>query len=164
MSKAPITPLALRAPELIAQAPFDHSIDIWSFGCLVYELLTGTPLFPVACIGGAQDDMDSCDDDHILQMNGVLGPLPEYITSRWSRQSKYFDDEGMLVNSMIDGPPDIIRWHSLEELFKENKSDEISEEEEGVVLDLLRSIFKYETKERPEAEDLLGHTWFQRGF
>lgn len=59
VSKDPVTPMGLRAPELILKAPFNHSIDIWSFGCPVYELLTGTPLFPLA-------NMDNCDDDHLL--------------------------------------------------------------------------------------------------
>jgi serine/threonine protein kinase len=31
----PITPTALRAPELILTKSWDMSIDIWSFGCLV---------------------------------------------------------------------------------------------------------------------------------
>ena len=31
----PVTPVALRAPELIFKESWDMSIDIWSFGCLV---------------------------------------------------------------------------------------------------------------------------------
>ncbi|KAF8251481.1 kinase-like protein [Wilcoxina mikolae CBS 423.85] len=32
-----VTPRGLRAPEIVFGLPFDHSIDIWSFGCLVFE-------------------------------------------------------------------------------------------------------------------------------
>ena len=36
-----------RAPELIFGATlYDHSIDVWSVGCVVAELLLGQPLFP----------------------------------------------------------------------------------------------------------------------
>ena len=36
-----------RAPELIlACNRYDHSIDIWSVGCMLFELLTRTALFP----------------------------------------------------------------------------------------------------------------------
>ena len=29
------------APEVLFQMPYDYSCDIWSFGCMVYGLLTG---------------------------------------------------------------------------------------------------------------------------
>lgn len=36
-----------RAPELIlAINKYDSSIDIWAAGCIIFELLTRTPLFP----------------------------------------------------------------------------------------------------------------------
>jgi len=36
-----------RAPELIlACYKYDHSIDIWATGCIIFELLTKTPMFP----------------------------------------------------------------------------------------------------------------------
>lgn len=36
-----------RAPELILGSHFyDQSIDIWSAGCILFELMTRTPLFP----------------------------------------------------------------------------------------------------------------------
>ena len=36
-----------RAPELILGSnQYDCSIDIWSVGCILFELITRTPLFP----------------------------------------------------------------------------------------------------------------------
>ncbi|KAE8304588.1 Kinase, CMGC DYRK [Giardia duodenalis] len=35
-----------RAPEVILATPYDSRADIWSFGCVVCELLTGRVLFP----------------------------------------------------------------------------------------------------------------------
>jgi serine/threonine protein kinase len=106
--------------------------------------------------------MDSCDDDHLLRMTDYLGPLPKRLTARWSRSSKYFRDDGELFNTMISGPPGISdRFGPLENLFKQHKSDEIGEEEERLVLDLLRHVLRYEPEERPSAEDLLKHPWFQ---
>ena len=36
-----------RAPELIlACNRYDFSIDIWATGCIIFELLTKTPMFP----------------------------------------------------------------------------------------------------------------------
>ncbi|XP_018011706.1 serine/threonine-protein kinase fused [Hyalella azteca] len=38
------TPLYM-APELIEQQPYDQKADLWSLGCILFELLTGTPPF-----------------------------------------------------------------------------------------------------------------------
>lgn len=35
-----------RAPEVILGMPYDHKIDIWSFGCIAAELYLGYPIFP----------------------------------------------------------------------------------------------------------------------
>ncbi|KXN87249.1 Serine/threonine-protein kinase SRPK [Leucoagaricus sp. SymC.cos] len=41
-----ITPLTLRAPEVILGGPWDEKVDIWTFGCLVFTMLTKAHLFP----------------------------------------------------------------------------------------------------------------------
>ncbi|CAB3242027.1 unnamed protein product [Arctia plantaginis] len=38
------TPLYM-APELIEEKPYDHQADLWSLGCIVYELIAGQPPF-----------------------------------------------------------------------------------------------------------------------
>ncbi|XP_049959680.1 serine/threonine-protein kinase fused isoform X2 [Schistocerca serialis cubense] len=38
------TPLYM-APELIEESPYDHNADLWSLGCIVYELVAGAPPF-----------------------------------------------------------------------------------------------------------------------
>ena len=38
------TPLYM-APELIEEKPYDHTADLWSLGCILYELLVGQPPF-----------------------------------------------------------------------------------------------------------------------
>ncbi|KAL7638964.1 UNVERIFIED_CONTAM: hypothetical protein RMT77_010498 [Armadillidium vulgare] len=38
------TPLYM-APELIDENPYDHTADLWSLGCILFELLTGKPPF-----------------------------------------------------------------------------------------------------------------------
>lgn len=35
-----------RSPEVLIGARYDYKIDVWSFGCIVYELFIGSPLFP----------------------------------------------------------------------------------------------------------------------
>lgn len=39
------TPLYM-APEVMHEKPYDHQADLWSLGCIIYEVLTGHPPFP----------------------------------------------------------------------------------------------------------------------
>lgn len=34
-----------RAPEIVLGIPYTCAIDMWSFGCMMYEFYTGIPLF-----------------------------------------------------------------------------------------------------------------------
>ncbi|CAG9863595.1 unnamed protein product [Phyllotreta striolata] len=43
------TPLYM-APELIDEKPYDYTADLWSLGCIIYELLMGTPPFCTSSI------------------------------------------------------------------------------------------------------------------
>ncbi|KAL2302243.1 hypothetical protein Nmel_009663 [Mimus melanotis] len=38
------TPLYM-SPELVEERPYDHTTDLWSVGCILYELFVGTPPF-----------------------------------------------------------------------------------------------------------------------
>lgn len=80
ISKNPDTPKSLRAPKRLFGSPLDQTIDIRSFGCLLYELLTGYSLFHVM--------PDEHDDGHILEIIDQLGPLPERLFSKWGQFHK----------------------------------------------------------------------------
>lgn len=57
-----------RAPELIlACSKYDFSIDIWAVGCILFELLVRTPMFP-----------GDTEGVQIIEMQQILGPPSEY--------------------------------------------------------------------------------------
>ena len=81
-----------RSPEVIIGRGYDTSADMWSLGCMVFELLTGDLLFdPVA--GDGYDR----DEDHLAQMIELAGPPPgpEH-TSGGERSDVYFNSRGEL--------------------------------------------------------------------
>jgi serine/threonine protein kinase len=61
-----VVTLWYRAPEVILGGLYDLSIDIWSIGCILYEMITFSPLFP----GDGQLDQ-------IMRIIGILGTPSE---------------------------------------------------------------------------------------
>ena len=60
-----------RSPEIIFGIPYNEKIDMWSMGCMIYEIVRGKPLFPA-----------SNDLDQIIYIQYILGcPTFEYIDS-----------------------------------------------------------------------------------
>lgn len=76
--KDAVTPVALRAPELMLGQPFGTCIDIWSFGCLMFEFLTDRMLFAVMKLGHDNKEEEDTDDEHMVQLNDAIRPLPDF--------------------------------------------------------------------------------------
>ncbi|KAJ9297968.1 hypothetical protein DTO271G3_4189 [Paecilomyces variotii] len=79
-------PTALRPPELIHRDPWDANVDIWAFGCVIFELATNEPLFPLGTFGLSAEQIDKEHDfliGQILGNNGQgAGRFTEYLTDR----------------------------------------------------------------------------------
>lgn len=71
-----------RAPEIVLSIPYTAAIDMWSFGCIIYELFVGTPLF------AAEDEKD-----HMAYMMEVKGIPPRSVLVRSERRKQFFDDD-----------------------------------------------------------------------
>jgi serine/threonine protein kinase len=147
----PVTPLGLRAPELILNGTVNQMLDIWSFGCLVFELITGQPLF---CIPGP----DFEDDVHLLSLTARLGALPDELFQQWKTSSLYFTPERQLFNCQLGGvleggEPLMIEQTSMERLFDEAGPD--VEEEASRVMALIRRILHYDPAKRPSPAEIM---------
>ncbi|KAG9232735.1 putative serine protein kinase [Amylocarpus encephaloides] len=153
----PVIPLGLRAPELILTGAVDKTLDIWSFGCLVFELTTGQPLF---CIPGPEFE----DDDHLLSLTARLGALPDELIKHWKTSSLYFTPEKRLFNCQLGGvakggEPLMVEQSSMEELFDQAGPD-LDKKEAHQVKALIRRILQYDPKKRPSAKEILSDLWF----
>ncbi|KAF1918241.1 kinase-like domain-containing protein [Ampelomyces quisqualis] len=153
-----VTPVALRAPELILRQPFGPAIDIWSFGCLMFEFLTGRTLFALMMLSHDEKEQNDTDDDHLIQLNDILGPLPDSMMRAWPRARKWYTQDRHRLQPYSNDPPYI--HDALDKLFADHKSPEISDEESAVVLALIRQILDFDPQKRPSAHALLKHPWF----
>ncbi|BHF65515.1 hypothetical protein SprV_0200852800 [Sparganum proliferum] len=73
-----------RAPEVIMRLEYGQPIDMWSFGCLVFEMIRGFPLFP------GEDEYDQ-----IACMMEKLGIPPEAMIRPSRVYSRYFFDRDL---------------------------------------------------------------------
>ncbi|KAJ5356043.1 hypothetical protein N7517_010652 [Penicillium concentricum] len=155
--KKPVTPLGLRAPELILTGAVNNTLDVWSFGCVLFELIIGQPLF---CVPWSKRE----DDDHLLSLTAQLGALPDELFKHWASSSLYFTPERKLYNCQLGGvPPEeeplILEQMSMEESFDRADPD-IDEEEAYKVKALIRWILQYDPARRPSPAEILADSWF----
>lgn len=69
-----------RAPEVILGLPYDTSVDMWSMGCVIYELFTGHILFP----GRTNNEM-------MKLIMHVKGSFPKKMLRRGVFAHRHFD-------------------------------------------------------------------------
>jgi dual specificity tyrosine-phosphorylation-regulated kinase 2/3/4 len=72
-----------RAPEVLLNATFGSSIDMWSFGCIIYELIAGYPLFP-----------GENRNDQLNVIMELLGVPPASLITRGKASADYFRNGG----------------------------------------------------------------------
>ncbi|KAI8808417.1 kinase-like domain-containing protein [Cladochytrium replicatum] len=80
-----------RSPEAILGAKYDSSADIWSLGCMIFELLTGDYMFDPQ-----QGQRYTKDDDHIAQIIELLGPFPKSLALKGKYSNEIFNSRGEL--------------------------------------------------------------------
>ncbi|KAK7720803.1 serine/threonine protein kinase, CMGC, dual-specificity [Botryosphaeria dothidea] len=72
-----------RSPEVILGMNYGLPIDMWSFGCILAELLTGSPIFP----GENEQEQLAC----IME---IFGPPEKHLIEKSSRKKLFFDSLG----------------------------------------------------------------------
>ena len=79
-----------RAPEIILNIDISEKIDIWSIGCIAYEIFTGSVLFDPD-----KDEKYTRDFHHLYLIEELLGKIPSNMIK------KAQDKKSFLIKNVI---------------------------------------------------------------
>ncbi|XP_077284649.1 CDC like kinase darkener of apricot isoform X4 [Arctopsyche grandis] len=133
-----------RAPEVILELGWAQPCDVWSIGCIMFELYHGTTLFQT------HDNRE-----HLAMMERILGAIP-YRMARKTR-TRYFY-HGKLDWEEKSSAGRYVR-ENCKPLLRYLESDD---EEHRQLLELVGRMLEYRPSERITLRDALRHPFFQR--
>lgn len=150
-----------RAPEIILGIPYQHSIDVWSAACTMFEMATGKIMFA----GSSNNKMLKCFMD-------MKGKFP----TRMIRKGKFKDQHFNFKNNYILHKRDefsgrekyievsnvVITRDLQKELNTYCKCTHENEEKKvGQLKDMLDKMIIYDVQQRFTATDCLTHPFIQ---
>jgi len=138
-----------RAPEIILGYSYNSSCDLWSVGCLIYELLSGQTLFDPD-----KNKRISRDRYHIHNMICILGKIPQYLIDKSKNKSLFFTHNNLLKG--IDN----INYIGLDRLINDTLSIKLDKTQIVLTCDLMIRMLNYDPFKRPTIDELLNHKWF----
>ena len=126
-----------RAPEVILKLNYTEKIDIWSIGCILYEIYTGTILFD------PDKDKDfSRDFHHLFLIEEICGDIPVDLIKKCPRKKDFFKKSKLNCSkerNQID----------LDELI--NKKSQLNQ----LVLSLIKKCLIINPLNRPTIKELI---------
>lgn len=135
-----------RSPEVLLGYHWGALADLWSFACLIFELLTGDYLFDPRT-----GKSYTKDDDHIAQVIELLGPFPRSMLKESYYAREFFSAKGELVRIAKLKP-----WglkDVLVEKYKFSVSDAID------IADFLLPMLTLQPETRADAGGMVNHPW-----
>ena len=133
-----------RAPEVILGLNLSSAIDIWSAGCVMFELISGNILFKPTKFAHI-----SQSENHIAAIIKLCGSIPNYMANGYYAY-KYFPKNVRTLND-INRTINIkrINRYSLRDILGDNSA-----------IDLLEQMLQIDPNKRASAKSLLQHHWF----
>lgn len=133
-----------RAPEVILELGWQQPCDVWSIGCIMFELYLGITLFQT------HDNRE-----HLAMMERILGQIP-YRMGRKTR-TKYF------YHGKLDWDEKSSAGRYVRENCKPLRSYQTSSDEDHRLLfDLITKMLEYEPDQRISLGEAIRHPFFDK--
>lgn len=139
-----------RSPEIILNYPFNETCDMWSVGCMMYELLLGKILFdPV------KQTRFSSDRTHLLSMQKRLGKIPQEMINNSQRGRIFFKKNGMVRGDTGNDNNCEICFNSIYlDLFRGLKS-KLSKKNIVDIFQMIKQCLTYHPNQRIKPQELV---------
>ncbi|KAA8641520.1 uncharacterized protein ATNIH1004_011656 [Aspergillus tanneri] len=138
------TPLPVRAPEVIFKDRLDYRVDLWSMGCLLFELFVGQPPF---------DSFLITPPILVSQMREMAS---DALPKRWEVLWKSMDDR-----ATAESPgPALQEW--LEEMyFDGERNKDLTKEDILKLGQIIGRLLRFDPSTRLSAWEILDDDWFR---
>ncbi|XP_012260491.2 dual specificity protein kinase CLK3 isoform X1 [Athalia rosae] len=131
-----------RAPEVILELGWAQPCDVWSIGCILFELYLGITLFQT------HDNRE-----HLAMMERILGTIPHRMARK--TKTKYF------YHGKLDWDEKSSGGRYVRDNCKPLHRYLLSDDEEHMQLfDLIGRMLEYEPTQRITLKDALNHAFF----
>lgn len=143
---ADIQTLQYRCPEVLLGAEYGTSADMWSLGCIIFELMTGELLFDPK--PGKSWDRE---EDHLAMMIELLGAFPAKLLSSAKKTSTYFNKRGELIHIQQ------LKFWGLEEILHDKYK--LPEKDAVEAAAFLSTLLYLDPAKRATALECLSSPW-----
>ncbi|CAL8077467.1 unnamed protein product [Orchesella dallaii] len=142
-----------RAPEVFLQASFNNAMDMWSLGCIMFELRTKMLLFD------CKSEMEQ-----LRKMIEVLGMPPQSLILEGSRSETFF--EGKIASNFKQRLNLKPTSQSLHKMLCGHHSEESGalgsfNDDLRLFIKLLGKMLNYDTKSRIKVGEAIKNSFFQ---
>ncbi|GAB0136264.1 hypothetical protein EsDP_00004571 [Epichloe bromicola] len=138
------TPLPVRAPEIVFGDRLDRRVDLWSAGCLIFELVTGQPPFDVVMMTPS------------ILIEQMIELTDDELPSRWQAKWQPMQND----TPQRDENYTLHKW--LEEVYFDNgKQAEFTKEEIARIAELTTRMLKFEPCLRAAPSEILAEDWLR---
>lgn len=138
-----------RAPEIILGYEYNEKCDMWSVGCVLFELLTGVILF-----NPKKSERFNTNRTHVFMMISLFGNIPHELIEKSKYKTHFFK-----VNGQLKGDVPELKYSPLYQIVRDKLKDKPEYNDENLFLltDLLYKLFNYDPIKRPSAREALTH-------